>query len=378
MELRLLIDAPATLQSHWDQPRSYRGWMDYLAAQTTDVSGETLVAADETAIAHVAETAVDEPTLSALFHANQRARWLAHKTLNHWRHRIWSKRPQCGVDLIMNEPVAPADAIHLTDTRNRTIYCFHYRDLFTNLLTKITAAEEMLPTPRQPTNPWTNQPLTFAQIITVCQALLRHYATRGRCPPTLFAAYCAAEYNLRRFETENMSLLAQYAIAAYFKDLHEHNQETVADTVIELLRDAGQRYSAVAVRRWLRQRPLTPIHREWLALVRDYTLHMNLHIQPRRTWHTEVQIYADVVSLYRRTPIENPAGPRLRLLHGGVPSTANTAMSMAVLHLGAIGGLTPQQMDLSGASDEDLTTQATAALLLLLNQSFGHGPDSQP
>lgn len=370
--LRLLIPAPTTdLQTHWDTPRTLTQWIAHLETTAADVSGN----ASTTTIANI----TDPSALSTLFYANQRTRFLLRILLNRWRHRTWSRRePQCGVDLIMNEPVPPTDAIHLTDTRNRTIYCFHYRDLFTNLLTKISNASEMLPTPLQPTNPWTNQPLTFAQTIAVCQALLRHYASRGRCPPTLFAAFCAARYDLRRFETDNASLLAQYAIAAYFKDLHEHNHETVTDTALELLRDANVRYSAVAFRRWFRQRPLTPIHHEWLALVRDYTLHMNLHIQPRRSWHVEDNMYADVVALYRRTPLENPAGPRMRLLH----TTPSNPLSMAVIHLGGLSGLSGgglnipldtsgNLLDSSGDTAIDLEAQATAALLLLLQQSFG-------
>lgn len=378
----------------WERDRTLTEWIQELTQQTADVSGTTIVEGAAASSSSLS-SAIDISASMSLFYANQRARWLAHKTLNKWRWNIWSKRPQCGVDLIMNDPVSPADAVYLIDNRNRAVYAFHYRDLFTNLLTKITASDEMLPCPRPPTNPWTNQPLTQAQTIAVCHALLQHYATRRRCPPTLFAAFCESRFDLRRFEAENTALLAQHAIAAYFKDLHEHNRETVADTALELLRDAGARYSAVSFRRWLRQTPITPLHREWLALVRDYTLHLNLHLEPRRHWHTEDGIYRDVRELLRRTPLENPAGPRLRLLQGlnAVPltvaspfSNVASSFSTAVLHLSSLGEpaalqqtptdvsgaevLLHAQIDISGDDIATLQSQATAALLLLLQQSF--------
>jgi len=332
--LSVLLPLPANpaLYIWWTRSLTLSAWFHALTqlsmeATTTTVSGETILPGFESNSLAALSSFQEYGNVTTdyvkdswdIFYANQRARWMARKALNKWRWNIWRKRPQCGVDMILNESVPEQDALYLTDNRNRAIYCFHRRDIFTNLMTRLRAADEMLPTPRQPTNPWTNQELTLGQTIAVCQAILQHSVARERCPPTLFAAYCAAGYNLRRFESENTSFLAQHAIMAYFKDIHEHNRETVTDTVLELLRDASVRYSAVAVRRWIRATPVTPLHREWLALVRDYTLHINLHIQPRRHWYHDIAIYTDVRELYRRTPLGDPAGPRLRLLRSHPP-----------------------------------------------------------
>ena len=413
------------LQTWWARPRTLTEWVQELALMANDISGATMNAAavansdgatmNAAAVANsdgattmnadiivpaafdatdrlsslVAPTSEFFLESTRLFYDNQRCRWVALKAFNKWRWNVWRRRPQCGVDLIMNEPVQNRDAILLTDTRNKAVYCFHRRDLFTNLMTKITAAEEMLPTPRPPTNPWTNQPLTPAQTIAVCQAILYDSAIRGRCPPTLFAAFCAARYDLRRFESDNASLLAQYAINSYFADIHEHNRDTVVDTVLELLRDSGVSYSAIAFRRWVRATPMTPIHREWLALVRDYTLHMNLHIEPRRHWYSDAGIYADVRSLYRRTPVGEAAGPRLRLLRrdgftiqvGGTGATAESAaalatpspISMAVLHLaGLVAPTAPPTPDVSGNTADAAESEAISALLMLLQGTNMH------
>ena len=130
----------------------------------------------------------------------------------------------------------------------------------------------------------------------------------------LFSAFWAAQFDVRRFATENASLLGQHAIVSYFKDINDHNRETVADTINTLLGESGVSFSPVNVRRWLRASPLTPAHREWLALARDYTLYMNLHVQIRPHWHSEDAVYRDVRRLNQRHPIADSAGPRLRML----------------------------------------------------------------
>jgi len=256
--------------------------------------------------------------LKTLFYSNQRQRWLARIVLLRWTQRVWRRKTQCNVDMIDMAEVADRDAIFLTDTRHHTVFRFHRRDIFTNLLSNICMSDEMLPTPRYPTNPWTNAKLTLAQTIGLCQQLAADFGRRGQCPPVLFAAFWAARFNLKKFQEKNSSLLAQHAVTSFFKDLNDQTHTVVYDTITNLLNSAGLDYSPVAIRRWLRQTPVTPLHREWLELVRDYTLYINLHVQVRNTWHSEEYIYSDVRRLYTRTSLRNPPSQRLQLLHSPI------------------------------------------------------------
>lgn len=289
--IRLLSAPPATecesLLGLWDRDRTLSQWVE-LAAINEQAAG--------------------------VFAANQRARWFAWKVWHRLTQRIWHRRTQCNVDMIEMAPVADADAILITDTAHRMIYRFHRHDLFNTLLSNICMSDEMLPNPREPRNPWTNAPFTYGQIVGVCQALLQDYARRGRCPPVLFSAFWATRFDVRRFATENASLLSQHAINAYFKDVTDHNRETIADTIQTLLAEAGINVVPVHVRRWLRVTPLTDGHKAWLAMARDYTLYMNLHVQVRPHWHTEELIYRDIRRLHQRHPITDNAGPRVRVL----------------------------------------------------------------
>jgi hypothetical protein len=246
-------------------------------------------------------------TASTIFHENQRQRWRAKAAFNRWRHTIWMRKTQCNVDMIDMAPIKAADAVFVTDVKHRQIFRFHRRDVFNSLISNIGMSDEMMPYPRPPTNPWTNQVLTLPQTIRVCEQLVEHYGRQGRCPPVLFAAFCASRYDVARFKTENSSLLAHHAIVAYFRDLTEENTYVVEETMTNLLSDAGLNFSPTAIRRWLRMRPITPLHREWMSFVQDYTLYMNLHVQVRPRWINHAYIRQEVRQLYSRTTI--PAQP---------------------------------------------------------------------
>jgi len=252
--------------------------------------------------------------LTAIFAENQRKRWLARIVLHRWTHHVWRRRTQCNIDMIDMQPITDDNAIFLTDTKHHTIFRFHKQDVFKNLLTNICMSDEMLPTPRYPTNPWTNSTLTMAQTMGLCQQLATHYGRAGRCPPVLFAAFWAARFDLNRFLQENSGLLAQHAVTSFFKDLHNENQLVVFDTIVALLTYAGLNYSPIAIRRWLSQTPQTPLHREWLDIARDYTLYINLHVQVRTHWTSETQIYVDVRRLYSRTVLPEVTSQRTQLL----------------------------------------------------------------
>ena len=355
--LRLLTpppaDAPLFITNLWAIDRSLTQWHDLYTAPTTPFEA-SVYGCDFRA------------EIRAVFEANQRQRALARWVLQRWRTRIWMKRPACNVDLIDMAPVTDADAITLIDTTVRTAYRLHRRDVFQSLLSNICMSDEMLPCPRPPTNPFTNAPLTLAQTISICQQLVADYAKRGRCPPVLFSAFWAARFDLARFQQENASMLAQHAVTSYFKDITDDNAHTVFDTLTSLLVEAGCDFMPTAIRRWLRASPQTPLHREWLELIRDYTMYINLHVQIRPHWHNQSYIMADVRRLYARTHLPDPTSQRVRalrdLVNAPAPPQIPIQMAMPPAAVGLLGlpmlSLTlPAVQDVSGGMGYDMALQ---------------------
>jgi hypothetical protein len=136
--------------------------------------------------------------------------------------------------------------------------------------------------------------------MSLCQQLLVDYASRNKCPPVLFAAFCEARYDIHKFYIKHPVLLGQHAIYVYFNDIHTQNIDVIVDTIGQLLAIVSVSSSAVGLKEWL-QLAQTPIHKEWLELCRDYTLYINLHVQIRPHWHSIYQISLDILQLYRRT-----------------------------------------------------------------------------
>jgi hypothetical protein len=312
--IRMLTD-PDTQPSHylrtwWWRDRTLTEWIDGIREATTDVSNNPMV--------RIVFGPAYPQQITELFYANQRNRWMARKFIQRIRQRIWSRRPACNMDLIEMTPVIERDAIHITDTINRRVFRFHRRDLLNTVMSNLTMSDEFMPTPRHPTNPWTNEPFTRAQTMAVCNRLAADFVKRGHCPPPLLSAFWAAGFNIKRFQRENSAVLSQHAIQNYFRDINDDTFTTIFETMTTLLDDAGCDFSPLAVRRWLRETPITSAHREWLALCRDYTLFLNLHVQARASWFTTEGIYRDIRAAWSRTQMPPVGAPpaRLRVVRG--------------------------------------------------------------
>jgi hypothetical protein len=159
-----------------------------------------------------------------------------------------------------------------------------------------------------------------------------------------------------RFQRENSSLLAHHAIVSYYKDLTPENGSVVEDTMITLLNDAQLDYSPTAIRRWLQSRPITPLHREWLAFVQDYTLYINLHVQVRPRWINRAYIRRDVAELYSRTTIPTPTRTRAINLLPGTNLMTRLLMAPLEPRLDASGNPTPGAIQFS-AEDNAMALQ---------------------
>ena len=223
---------------------------------------------------------------------NVREKYLARWVLSRWRWRVWSKRTQCNLDLIDMAPVSDKDAFLLTDTTNRTVFRFHKRDVFRNLMANLGSFSQtdMIPTPRAPCNPYTNAPLTLAQTIAVCQQYRQ---------PLLLAAFCEARYDIRRFYFENPALLASHTIREFFKEMTDFNRPVLFEALIYLLTQAERRFSLRAIAAWLVERPATRLHDEWRVLIRDFMLFKEVNVYSR--WMTVEQMMDAVCTLYDRS-----------------------------------------------------------------------------
>lgn len=231
-----------------------------------------------------------------------REKWLARIVYQRWTLLVRKRRTSYNLDFIDQSPVQSGDAVLMTDTRTRMVYIFHRRDIQSALVANLSQSDQMLAEPRAPANPYTNEPLTLAQTVSVCTQLNEHAARRGQCLPVVLAAFWAARFDLDRFAADNAPLLAHAAVKSFFAEITDANRETVYETMVQLITASNiEFHSLYQLKDWLEQTPQTPLHSEWLALVRDYTLYMNMNIPARPSWRTEDAIYENVRDLFDRS-----------------------------------------------------------------------------
>ena len=97
---------------------------------------------------------------------------------------------------------------------------------------------------------------------------------------------------------------------------------------------------------------MTPLHREWLSFVQDYTLYMNLHVQVRPRWINRAYIRRDVAELYGRTTIPTPARRRPLNLLPGTNLMTRLLMAPAEPRLDPSGNPIPPLIQFSAADNE--------------------------
>jgi len=320
-------DAESSTDQETDSNSNQEQEQDQEQEQEQDQEQATIdnVAPAEKTTSYWLQECAKNPTADMLtpFYEKQRHRAAFRKLLLHWRLHNWKDRPAvCNIDMIEGTtlPEDSPDAVIVFDMRRQLKYRFHYRDLFSSLMNNLTLADELLPTPREPTNPWTNEPFTYAQIVAVAKYICRHFGKAGRCPPVIFSAFAAAQYNIKAFSDDNSSLLAQIAIRNCFKEFSAANQEILLDSMAHMLAEANINFSIVNLRRWLRSNPSPTQVQPWLHMARDYYLYINLHIQSRPEWDSNSSIWRDVRELYRNTQFNaTAASERVRQLRVIVP-----------------------------------------------------------
>lgn len=99
-------------------------------------------------------------TFMSVVRFNQRLRWTFKRLIQRWR--VARLRQANTEDVVTLE--VPKNPVYIYDWPNRTKYLFDANTLFRGIRTSLLQAQELFPTPMMPKNPYTNQPLSVAQL----------------------------------------------------------------------------------------------------------------------------------------------------------------------------------------------------------------------
>jgi hypothetical protein len=139
-----------------------------------------------------------------------KARWLFRKLLHHYRTK---KLTVANTEDIFTTEV-PKRPVFIVDWVSKQRYVFEAHTLMRDLTCRLMHNDGLFEYPQQPRNPFTNQPLTQSQIISVWNSI----SSAGIYTSSAFALFRKARYSLGRYLVENSSYLKINALSKVMKD----------------------------------------------------------------------------------------------------------------------------------------------------------------
>ena len=137
-------------------------------------------------------------------------RRLFKKLVHHYRSRRLTAANK--EDIFTMEP--PKKPVYIVDWASGQRYAFEAHTLMRDLTCRLMHNDGLFENPQPPRNPFTNQPLTQSQIISVWNSI----SAAGIYTSSAFALFRKARYSIGRFLLENSSYLKLNALSKVMKD----------------------------------------------------------------------------------------------------------------------------------------------------------------
>lgn len=210
-------------------------------------------------------------TLRKVIQENQILRWRFKRLVQNWR--IAKLRQANTTDVVTME--IPKNPVYIVDWPTRTRYTFEATTLFRGIRTSLLLAEELFPTPQSPKNPYTNQPLSFAQLHFALNTLrskgLTDWATES---------FRVVSYDVKTFKRRNNTQMRLSALKSLFANPAEVAYVDLLYDFIDFAHDnAGIEMERKDVWEWAIQKKHDhPRIQSWRACC--YSYYMNLIATP--------------------------------------------------------------------------------------------------
>jgi len=239
-----------------------------------------------------------------IYDTNQRLRWNFKRLLNRWLIKRSNKRT-VDSDLITMEPVPEDDQIRIYCIKSRSLYVFNGNSLLKMVKSALESQQGSICNPKQPKNPFTNVPFTYAQMIKVSKELLNWCAKKSIRFPAIISVYAESRYSLMNLMSLHNNFLQYHATRNYMfnDDIHGafflENLEVLVDTFSPFLAKYAQYEDIEIFRAWFEDEKDHPLIRCWRHLVCDYWHYKQTEHLIRSSWQTEMSIVVDIEILFK-------------------------------------------------------------------------------
>jgi hypothetical protein len=171
---------------------------------------------------------------------------------------------------------APRQPITLVDWSNRSTYSFEAQTIYKDMVGRLTLHDEVWPTPQRPRNPYTNLPLTLAQLYSVTNQL----RAIGRSHWTL-DALAQTSYNFVTFARNFSVPLKHSALNQLFRNPKSDEYQYVMTDFMENEHDHHDQHYNASLYKWaLVHEPDSQILMNWRRACRRYHELTLLHTDP--------------------------------------------------------------------------------------------------
>lgn len=216
----LLVPSPFFVSSILDSPH------DRLRSKMDLVNREIITHREGTLRRNILRSFLKEDDLAKLepiFNKNQSVRFSMKQLLLLWKLRRTTQMNDD--DISTMEPPKKKIIVHSADLRNK--YVFEANTLLKDSLSRLTLNEEFFPKPMYPRNPFTNQSLTYGQLLSVHRQFRSHGITHW-----IWEAFFKSKFCLHSLLDSFSSPLKVHSINAFFSDKSDHlSQSYVADFI---------------------------------------------------------------------------------------------------------------------------------------------------
>jgi len=147
-------------------------------------------------------------------------RWIAKKLLFQWRNNKYYVESSNlnTLDLLPISELNPNETVRIYYERTHKYYVFHYKNLMDAFRMTLENQEFNIPDPKTPCNPYTNEPLTFKQLVSVFDQFNQILYKKRHCmPKTLYLFSTLLDNSV--FLTNHHRYLSLKACETYIKDL---------------------------------------------------------------------------------------------------------------------------------------------------------------
>ena len=161
----------------------------------------------------------------------------------------------------------PKRPIYIVDWQSKQKYAFEAHTLMKDITCRLMTNEGVFENPQNPRNPFTNQPLTQSQMISVWNSI----SLAGIYTSSAFALFRKARYSVPRFSLENINYLKCNALFKTMKDTSCYDyRDRMADFIAYAYDQESLDCRINAYHYAMSQYPKHPLLKRWADLCYKY------------------------------------------------------------------------------------------------------------